>query len=206
MFVDLMPRSESRKPCSGCRSTREVVVGTSVDSKRWVERRASLNWSERWHRSKESALLIAVGGPLDDVPSYLAQASLAGVEPGLISFYDRVDPIEVPNWIAAFDVATIPWPDEPHLARYASPLELLEYMAAGAAIVAPIFPSIREVLTDDHDARLVKAGESPSAGWGDPGVLDDEALRRRFGAAARQRAEAFTWDRRAAAAIEGLEG
>ena len=144
MFVDLMPRSESR-----------ALLGLPIDKKivgyvgrfQTMGREKGLPELVRAMASVEgSALLVAVGGPLDDVPSYLAQASQAGVEPGLISFYDRVDPIEVPNWIASFDVATIPWPDEPHLARYASPLKLFEYMAAGAAIVASDLPSIREVL------------------------------------------------------------
>jgi glycosyltransferase involved in cell wall biosynthesis len=54
---------------------------------------------------------------------------------------------------------------------YACPLKLLEYMAAGRAIVAPDQPNLREILQHDRTALLFEAG--------------DAALRRRLGDAVR---------------------
>ena len=85
----------------------------------------------------------------------------------------------VPELVAGFDVAL-----QPRAVEYASPLKILEYMAAGRAIVAPDQANIRELLTHDRTALLFDPAH-PGAMW--QAVIrlaDDPALRERLGAAA----------------------
>ena len=98
----------------------------------------------------------------------------------------------------AFDVAV-----QPDVVAYASPLKLIEYMALGAAIVAPDRPNIRELLRDDDDAVLTEPDAIPSAVGA---LLADEARRDRLAASAHAtwRDRALTWDANAAAVLRRL--
>ena len=58
------------------------------------------------------------------------------------------------------DVLVMPHTSTPVSERYASPLKLFEYMAAGKAIVASRLPSLGEVLTDEVNALLVTPGDA----------------------------------------------
>jgi glycosyltransferase involved in cell wall biosynthesis len=149
-------------------------------------------------------LLVAVGGPLDVVPRYEAHARATGTSSSRLRFVDRVPNREVPAWIAAFDVAVLPAPNHVHHARYASPLKLFEYMAAGAAIVASDLPAIRDVLRDGENALRVAPGAPAALAAGLSRALGDPALAARLGACARRDAGRYTWTRRARAALAGL--
>jgi glycosyltransferase involved in cell wall biosynthesis len=149
-------------------------------------------------------LLVAVGGPLDVVPRYEAHARATGTSSSRLRFVDRVPNREVPAWFAAFDVAVLPAPNHVHHARYASPLKLFEYMAAGAAIVASDLPAIRDVLRDGENALLVAPGDPAALAAGLSRALGDPALAARLGACARRDAGRYTWTRRARAALAGL--
>jgi glycosyltransferase involved in cell wall biosynthesis len=107
---------------------------------------------------------------------------------------------QVPQWLTAFDVAV-----QPDVVSYASPLKLLEYMAAGRAIVAPDRPNIRELLTDGVDALLVPPDGLATAL---DRVLQDNALRRRLGAQARETIARrnLTWVGNAARIVEIANG
>jgi glycosyltransferase involved in cell wall biosynthesis len=153
----------------------------------------------------DRALLVAVGGPMEVVPAYLERASAAGVAPDRLRFVDRVGVAEVPVWLAAFDVAVLPMPDEPHFARHASPLKLFEYLAAGLPIVASDLPSVREVVRHGDAAWLVRPGDPPALAEGIGRLLADAELRARLGTRAREVARLHTWDARAAAALEAIE-
>lgn len=86
----------------------------------------------------------------------------------------------VPALVAGFDIAL-----QPRVVSYASPLKIFEYMAAGRAIVAPDQPNIREILADGETALLFDPAEK-GAMWGAiRRLIDDAALRRRLGEAAR---------------------
>ena len=78
---------------------------------------------------------------------------------------------------------------------WACPMKILEYMAAGRAIVAPGSDNVRELLADGATALLCPAGENPAM----PETIDlqaavlrlarDPGLRRRLGGAARRQVE-----------------
>ncbi|MDA1305972.1 MAG: glycosyltransferase family 4 protein [Acidobacteria bacterium] len=81
--------------------------------------------------------------------------------------------------------------------RYTSPLKLFEYLTRGKAIVASDLPSLREVLTHEHTALLVPAGDADALAAALGRLQADPQLRHRLGAAARALAPDFTWERRA---------
>ncbi len=87
---------------------------------------------------------------------------------------------DVPAHVAAFDIAL-----QPGVTRYASPLKLFEYMAVGAAIVAPNTPNIRDVLTHEQDALLFRDGDSAAFAEATSVLIADAALRARLGEGAR---------------------
>lgn len=88
---------------------------------------------------------------------------------------------EIPELLAAFDVALVP-----AINPYASPLKLHEYMAAGAAVVAPEQPNLLEVLDADQNALLVPPGDGPALVAACARLVGDRALRERLGHAARR--------------------
>ncbi|WP_436015739.1 glycosyltransferase family 4 protein [Phenylobacterium sp. LjRoot219] len=99
----------------------------------------------------------------------------------------------IPGLIGDFDIAL-----QPAAVPYASPLKVLEYMAAGRAIVAPDQPNLRELLEDGRTALLFDPARQPAgeAMW--EAVLrlvQDSALRARLGAAAQAEivARDMTW-------------
>ena len=87
---------------------------------------------------------------------------------------------EVPAVLAAFDVAL-----QPAVVEYASPLKLFEYLAVGLPVLAPDAPNIREVLQNGVNAILFDPDDDSAFARGLARLCEDDALRRRLGAAAR---------------------
>ena len=105
---------------------------------------------------------------------------------------------QVPEAVAGFDIAL-----QPQVVDYASPLKLFDYMAAGRAIVAPDQPNIREVLAHERTALLFDPAQ-PGAMWqAIARLIEDAALRRRLGAAAREELlrRDYTWRGNAARVV-----
>jgi glycosyltransferase involved in cell wall biosynthesis len=100
----------------------------------------------------------------------------------------------IPRLIEGFDIAL-----QPAAVPYASPLKVVEYMAAGRAIVAPDQPNLRELLQDGVTALLFdpRSGPAGEAMW--TAVLRlaaDPELRARLGRAAKAEVAArdLTWE------------
>jgi glycosyltransferase involved in cell wall biosynthesis len=120
---------------------------------------------------------------------------------------------EIEAALAAVDIAV-----QPAVTSYASPMKILEYMAAGRAIVAPGAANVRELLTDGETALLCPAhgidDENPSTAELGAAVLAlarDPGLRRRLGEAARRRIfeRGYLWEenaRRVEELVAGLQG
>jgi glycosyltransferase involved in cell wall biosynthesis len=165
-----------------------------------------------WHGLDRVVAWLAAAAP-PDVALYLvgdgparaalaAQARAGGVADRLI--VTGIVPHEsIPERLAAMDVAL-----QPDVVPYASPLKLMEYMAAGRAIVAPDRPNIREVVQDGESALLVEPEAVPGA---IERLLADPALRARLGEGARRTIALrdLTWAgnaRRIAAVAAALAG
>ncbi|MEM9168055.1 MAG: glycosyltransferase family 4 protein [Pseudomonadota bacterium] len=87
----------------------------------------------------------------------------------------------MPEHVAAFDIAL-----QPASVAYASPLKLFEYMAAAKPILAPAQANIQETLTDGEDAVLFDPADQDALPRALAALIDDDGLRARLGAAARE--------------------
>lgn len=140
----------------------------------------------------EPRLSLVVVGEGDARPQLERLAAELGVA-DRVRFTGLAERSAVPGLIAGFDIAL-----QPAAVPYASPLKVLEYMAAGRAIVAPDQPNLRELLEDGRTALLFDPRGQPTgaAMWQAVArLVDDPALRARLGAAAQAEivARDLTW-------------
>jgi glycosyltransferase involved in cell wall biosynthesis len=146
-------------------------------------------------RELPDATFVIAGGMAADVERLRERARGAGNL--------RIDGFQAPgkvlDYLAAADVAVVPNRSQPAIsARYTSPLKVFEAMAVGTPLVASDLPSLRELLTHDVDAWLVRADDASALVGGIRRLLDDAALRTRLGTELCTRAPRHTWDARAA--------
>jgi glycosyltransferase involved in cell wall biosynthesis len=150
-------------------------------------------------------LVCVVGGTPADVAAFGAFLRTEGLRG--VRQVGYVPPADVPLWLAAADALALPNSGREAIsARYTSPLKLFEYMAAVRPVVASDLPSLREVLTDGVDARLVPADDPQALATGLLQVLDDPVLGARLAAAAAAAVAGRTWDARAAAVRDFVAG
>ena len=139
------------------------------------------------HSGRKLRLVVVGDGPVR--AALEAQAARLGLADS-VQFTGVVPNDQVPEWVATFDVAL-----QPKVTSYASPLKNFDYMASGAAIVAPDQPNMREILEHDRTALLFDP-DRPAALWDAvERLVNDPALIARLGAAARAELEAkdYTW-------------
>ncbi len=142
------------------------------------------------------ALLVLVGGRAEDTARLRARAeALSLLE--RVRFVGQVPNRDVPLFLWAADVLVMPYTSQTPTVRYMSPLKMFEYMAAGRPIVATDFPVVREVLHDGRTALLVPPDSGDALREGLLRLLSDPALQKRLADAAREAAQAYSWERRA---------
>jgi glycosyltransferase involved in cell wall biosynthesis len=147
-------------------------------------------------------LLLCVGGPKEAIPDYLELAKKVGLTEKSLIIRDRVPHHEIPKWIRACDVVTIPWPWTEFSAYYTSPLKMFEYMAAGTPVVASDLPSIREILVHGENAWLVAPGDPDALTDGIRTLLEDRPLASRLLTQALLDVKPHTWDHRASRILQ----
>lgn len=152
---------------------------------------------------RSDLLLIIVGGPSSAVRRYEADAHALGIA-GDVIFAGQVSRADVPLWLAACDILTIPWPQTEFSSCFTSPLKLFEYMASGKPIIASDLPSLRDIL-DEHSAVFTPAGDPLGLARACEGLISDSPLRERLGKAARKAVLRYTWDARAASISAFIE-
>lgn len=154
-----------------------VTLGFIGFLREWHGMNRVLDAMAREAGARDLALRIVGDGPA--LPALRAQARALGLD-ARVAFLGLASRAEVPGLIAGFDIAL-----QPAAVAYACPLKILEYMAAGCAIVAPDQPNLRELLEDGRTALLFDAAD-PDAMWRAILTLaGDAALRARLGDAAR---------------------
>lgn len=149
-------------------------------------------------------VLVCVGGPMDAVKEYRRLGREEGLPDEDLRFYDRVPNSEVPVWMRAADVVTIPWTWNEFSAYFTSPLKLFEYMAAGVPILASDLPSIREILTHGRNGWLVPAGDPKALAEGMRYLMENLSLSASLARQARQDVEQYTWSGRAGEILEAI--
>ncbi|WP_221584204.1 glycosyltransferase family 4 protein [Microbacterium sp. G2-8] len=129
----------------------------------------------------EVARLLIVGdGP--ERQSLEERATRLGVADG-VEFVGAVDPSTVPGRLAACDVGTAPYPAEGD--AYFSPLKVIEYMAAGVAVVASRVGQLPELVDDGRTGILVPGSDAAALAAAIRALAGDPARCREMGRAAR---------------------
>ena len=140
-------------------------------------------------------LFVGQGAELSKLLSVKEQLGDRVLMPG------NVDHDKIPSYVACLDVAVLP-----NCLPYASPLKLLEWMAAGKAIVAPRYKAIEELVEDGVEALLFEPENYEGLLQASVRLLRDSAFRRAIGKAAAMRAaRSFTWRHNAELVIEACE-
>lgn len=113
-------------------------------------------------------------------------------------FTGAVEYTKVPELVAAADIALAPYnsrlaEDDRH--RFASPLKVLEYMAAGKAVIVTRVANIRGTVQDGASGLVIPEDSPGALADAILRLLRDPALRNKLGARARKVAEErFSWD------------
>lgn len=106
-----------------------------------------------------------------------------------VMFLGPVPHERVPGLVASFAIGVLPEAD-----FYRCPLKLIEWMAAGKAIVAPRYAPIRDLISDGVEGLLFAPRDGQAMVRSVVQLLDDPALMRRLGAAAARRAHSsLSW-------------
>lgn len=113
----------------------------------------------------------------------------------------KVDHEEVPGLVAAFDIAVMPESN-----FYGSPLKVLEWMAAGKAVVAPAYGPLEEIIHSGRDGVLFAPQDEDSLVQSVLELVDSSGRREDLGrqAAARVRSS-LTWEHNARRVIGACE-
>ncbi len=140
--------------------------------------------------------LTVVGGTAAELAALAPAVARAEAAGARIELVGRVEPAAVRGWLRRARVGVCPLPVglSEVSERFTSPMKIVEMMACGTPVVASDLPSVREILTDGVNARLVP----PS----DPAALADTIRRTLSEPApalaerARADAAAYTWGAR----------
>ena len=140
---------------------------------------------------------------MEVVPSYMRLAAQLDLPLSSFRFSDRVPNSEVPMWLRALDVATLPYPppDELPTAQSMSPLKLFEYMAAPVPIVASDLPALRDILRHDDNAMLTPPRDPGALAAALASLLRDRGRAKAIADRARTDVAEYTWEIRAQRAV-----
>ena len=151
-------------------------------------------------RARPDTVFLVVGdGP--DCRRLQQRAEQEGVA-GQVQFLGAVSHSDVPLHVRLFDVALIP-----ETPIYASPLKLLDYLAAGRCILAPDRANLRQVLQHGDNAYLFDSEQDESFQTMLGELAGDVALRRRLGDSSRGTIDRLqlTWDHNASRVVQQFE-
>ena len=149
-----------------------LVLGFTGFVRDWHGVDKVLRWLVSGDAPANARLLMVGDGPAR------AELEALACELGLqsrVRFTGVVPRQDVPNYVAAFDVAL-----QPAVVAYASPLKLFEYLALGKAVVGPRQPNLEEVLTHDDNALLFDPQVPGSLEAALSALCQDSALRERI--------------------------
>jgi len=132
----------------------------------------------------QSRFVLVGDGP--EATSVLNQVS--GLD-GQVLVLGRIPHAFVPRVVATFDIAVAP-----DCAFYMSPLKVIEWMAAGRAIVAPDHAALRDIIDGGRHGLLFPPGDFHALVSAVLRLIDDAPLRRSLGrTAAARAASSLSW-------------
>ncbi len=146
------------------------------------------------------ALFVFVGGTKPYVEQFRARWGSVST----IRVVGHVPPTLVPQYLHAADVVVIPNSGVNADARvFTSPMKLFEYMASGTPIVASDVPAIREIVGDE-EACFFSPDDPAALAASIQSVLANPSDAFARVARAKQKAEEYTWDKRAERILASL--
>jgi len=153
----------------------------------------------------EGCELRVAGGTDERIGDLEALAARRGVA-DRVRMLGRVEPGRRFECIAGADLCLLPLRTDSIAARYTSPLKLFEYMAMGKPVVASDLPSLREVLADRDNARLVPPEDPAALAVAVNELVRDRGLAAALGRRAQALAESrFGWTQRSAQLMAMIE-
>lgn len=102
--------------------------------------------------------VLSVGGPERLISKYQHLAKKLKMKPSTAIFRSQIKPAQVPQYLAALDVACLVYPSYTHFRLGISPSKLIEYLAMEKPIIASDFPSITQIV-GRKIAYLIKPGQ-----------------------------------------------
>jgi len=175
------------------------IIGFIGWFKKWHGLEAVLDAmrDQQWNEKGIKLLLIGDGPAKNAIEEKVSQLNLADS----VTITGAVARDKLVDILTQIDVAV-----QPSATSYACPMKIIEYMAAGKAIVAPDQPNIRELLSDGGNALLFKQDD-----WADFSskinmLVNDRRQALKLGAAARETVitKDLAWDANARRVLEML--
>lgn len=164
-------------------------------------------------------LVVRIAARMPDVDFHVVGGAAAdllrwkkAVDLPNIVFHGFVSPADVSLFRSRFDVLLLPPGRQVaamgggDIARWMSPLKLFEYMGSGRPIIASDLPVLREVLHDGENGLLADPDDVEAWVSAIRRLQWDVPLRNRLSSAAAADLQAeYSWARRAARVLDGLE-
>jgi glycosyltransferase involved in cell wall biosynthesis len=169
----------------------QIVVGFVGSLKPWHGIKLLVESFRSAAAARPDLHLLVVG----DGPEARHVDALAAELVGRVTRVAGVPHAEVPRYLRGMAVAVAPY--MPLERFYYSPLKVLEYMAAGRAVVASGLGQVTALLCHEETALLVPPGDAGALTEALLRLADDPDLRGRLGAAARREAGRHGWESRA---------
>lgn len=176
---------------------KNVVVGFTGSFQAWHGAALLARMTQRVAAAEERARFLFVGdGPgAGELRRETDRLGERAILTGWLA-HDRM-----PGLVSLLDIGVLPESD-----FYRCPLKLLEWMAAGLAIVVPRHGPIEEMIEEDVEGLFFTPGDEDGLVDAVRRLIGDPELRSRLGAAAARRvAETMTWRHSAERAVEACE-
>lgn len=150
---------------------------------------------------------LLVGGEPEDIDRLRAQISAEGLHNvNLIGFVPNA---QLPTYQAACDLLLMPYQSRVaassggEISRYLSPMKMFEYLASGRPILSSDLPVLGEVLTPEN-ALILPADDAGAWVAAIQRLQADPAHCAALATQARQSAQDYSWEKRAARILAGL--
>ena len=175
----LLASCDAAEPVGRVSPPDRLVIGTTAKMLRYENLGALLEVLRR----VPAADACFIGDGPERAALEAEAAPLNAQRPGRVTFAGRVPAAEIPARLAALDVFVVPRA-ELTITRYASPIKVVEAMAAGLPVVATPVGDTASLLADGRGV-LVPTGDDAALAEAVAALADEPGRRAVLGAAAR---------------------
>ncbi|MFZ5448776.1 MAG: glycosyltransferase family 4 protein [Thermodesulfobacteriota bacterium] len=186
-----VPREPDPEFLASLRLEGRVVIGYIGSFEFFSNIKMIITLARKIIDADSRVVFLFVGkGRVDDALRHEAEAT--GLGPYFI-FTGGIPHNLIPRLLSVMDIVISPYKED--YLFYGSSMKLLEYMAAGKAVLFPALGQIKELVCDGCNGRLYEPGDREAMASKLLELIAHEDLRRRLGARARQTIENnWTWD------------